>query len=262
MGYGFIEFENRTQANEALEILNGKPLPNSNKTFKLNWASYNTNKSSQNNPNEFSIYVCELNPSVKSDKLRDFFKDKYKSVYDAKIIIDPSTKISKGYGFVKFHDKAESERAINEMNGQIIEGKAMKTGNATYKKNEKKQNNNMNTNNNNNFQTDFSNLQNVQNDPNFLLNQQYLLQQFYLANGYQPNNNLAYLNQLSQMMSQNPQQQNLFMNNGNGENNMQIPGQDINFLNNIAMLQMMNNGEFGNINAMMGNGENNNQDSQ
>ena len=94
------------------------------------------------------------------------------------------------------------------------------------------------------------------------MNQQYLLQQFYLANGYQPNNNLAYLNQLSQMMNQNPQQQNIFMNNGNGENNMQIPGQDINFLNNLAMLQMMNNGEFGNINAMMGNGENNNQDSQ
>ena len=261
MGYGFIEFENRNQASEALEALNGKPLPNSNKTFKLNWASYNTNKNNQNNPNEFSIYVCELNPSVKSDKLRDFFKEKYKSVFDAKIIIDPSTKISKGYGFVKFHDKAESERAINEMNGQIIEGKAMKTGNATYKKNDKKQNNNIN-NNNNNFQSDFGNLQNMQNDPNFLMNQQYLLN-FYLANGYQPNNNLAYLTQLSQMMNQNPQQQNLFMNNGTGDNNMQIPGQDINFLNNLAMLQMMNNGEFGNINAMMGNsGENNNQDSQ
>jgi RNA recognition motif-containing protein len=261
MGYGFIEFENRNQASEALEALNGKPLPNSNKTFKLNWASYNTNKNNQNNPNEFSIYVCELNPSVKSDKLRDFFKEKYKSVFDAKIIIDPSTKISKGYGFVKFHDKAESERAINEMNGQIIEGKAMKTGNATYKKNDKKQNNNIN-NNNNNFQTDFGNLQNMQNDPNFLMNQQYLLN-FYLSNGYQPNNNLAYLTQLSQMMNQNPQQQNLFMNNGTGDNNMQIPGQDINFLNNLAMLQMMNNGEFGNINAMMGNsGENNNQDSQ
>ena len=261
MGYGFIEFENRNQASEALEALNGKPLPNSNKTFKLNWASYNTNKNNQNNPNEFSIYVCELNPSVKSDKLRDFFKEKYKSVFDAKIIIDPSTKISKGYGFVKFHDKAESERAINEMNGQIIEGKAMKTGNATYKKNDKKQNNNIN-NNNNNFQTDFSNLQNMQNDPNFLMNQQYLLN-FYLSNGYQPNNNLAYLTQLSQMMNQNPQQQNLFMNNGTGDNNMQIPGQDINFLNNLAMLQMMNNGELGNINAMMGNsGENNNQDSQ
>ena len=141
MGYGFLEFENKTQAQEALEALNGKPLPNSTKAFKLNWASYNSNKNNQNNPNEFSIYVCELSPAVKSDKLRDFFKEKYKSVFDAKIIIDPSTKISKGYGFVKFHDKAESERAINEMNGQVIEGKAMKTGNASYKKTDKKQNN-------------------------------------------------------------------------------------------------------------------------
>ena len=39
MGYGFLEFENRNQAVEALETLNGKPLPNSNKIFKLNWAS-------------------------------------------------------------------------------------------------------------------------------------------------------------------------------------------------------------------------------
>ena len=264
MGYGFLEFENRSQANEALQTLNGKPLPNSNKMFKLNWASYNTNKNNQNNPNEFSIYVCELNPSVKSDKLRDFFKEKYKSVFDAKIIVDPSTKISKGYGVVKFHDKAESERAINEMNGQIIEGKAMKTGSATYKKNEKKQNNNLNNNNNNiNFQNDFANLQNMQNDPNFLMNPQYLLQ-FYLSNGYQPNN-LAYLSQLSQMMNQNQnaQTQNMFAGPGTGMGEGgQIPGQYLNFLNNFAMLQMMNNGEFGNINAMMNNGENNNQDSQ
>jgi RNA recognition motif-containing protein len=259
MGYGFLEFENRNQAVEALETLNGKPLPNSNKTFKLNWASYNTNKNNQQNPNEFSIYVCELSPSIKSDKLRDFFKEKYKSVFDAKIIIDPSTKISKGYGFVKFHDKAESERAINEMNGQIIEGKAMKTGNASYKKNEKKQNSGNNNNNNMNFQNDFTNLQNMQNDPNFLMNQQYFLQ-FCLANGYQPPNipnlNMAYqMAQLSQMMNQNMPQQ--YQNAGND-----IQGQDMNLLNNLALLQMMNNGGFGDMNAMMNNQDNNNQDSQ
>lgn len=266
MGYGFLEFENKNQATEALNILNGKPLPNSNKTFRLNWASYNSNKNNQQNPNEFSIYVCELSPSVKSDKLRDFFKERYKSVFDAKIIIDPSTKISKGYGFVKFRDKAESERAINEMNGQLIEGKAMKTGNASYKKNDKKQNN-ANNNNNMNFQADFNNLQNMQNDPNFLMNPQLFLQ-FCLANGYQPQNmNMAYqLAQLGQMMNQNMPQPNLYQNSGNnipGNENMQIPGQDINFLNNLAMLQMMNNGNFGDMNAMMGNsGENNNQDNQ
>lgn len=265
MGYGFLEFENRNQASDALQALNGKPLPNSNKNFKLNWASYNSNKSNQQNPNEFSIYVCELSTSVKNDKLRDFFKEKYNSVFDAKIIIDPSTKISKGYGFVKFHDKAESERAINEMNGQLLEGKAIKTGNASYKKNDKKQNNS-NNNNNMNFQPDFNNLQNMQNDPNFLMNQQYFLQ-FCLANGYQPQNmNMAYqLAQLGQMMNQNMSQQNMFQNTGNnipGNENMQIPGQDINFLNNLAMLQMMNNGGFGDMNAMMNNGENNNQDNQ
>ena len=257
MGYGFLEFENNSQAREALESLNGKPLPNSNKTFKLNWATYNSNKNNQQNPNEYSIYVCELNTSVKSDKLRDFFQERYKSVFDAKIIIDPSTKISKGYGFVKFHDKAESERAINEMNGQIIEGKAMKTGSASYKKNDKKQNNN-NNNNNMNFQTDFNNMQN---DPNLLMNQQFLMN-FFQANGYGLPNNLPYLPQYNQMMPQ----ANMFMNQANnipGNENMQNPGQDLNFLNNMAMIQMMNNGGFGNMNAMMGNNEeNNNQYSQ
>ena len=52
-------------------------------------------------------------------------------------------------------------------------------------------------------------------------------------------------------------------NNIPGNENMQNPGQDLNFLNNMAMIQMMNNGGFGNMNAMMGNNEeNNNQDSQ
>jgi len=275
MGYGFLEFENRAQAEEALKNLNGKPLPRSNKTFKLNWASYNTNKNNAQNPNEFSIYVCELDASVTNDILRDFFKEKYKSVIDAKIIIDPSTKISKGYGFVKFSDKSESERAINEMNGKSIKGKPMKTGNASYKKNEKKQNNsNINT----NFPTDLSALQN---DPNLMYQQQQNLAQFYLANGYQANlNPLTYqlYAQLSQLMNQN-MQQNMSQNNmGNNLQNMgneninlqqQAQGQDITqLLNNMAMLQMMGGGmgfggDMSNMNnpGMMPNNENN-QDSQ
>ena len=268
MGYGFIEFENRNQAKDALETLNGKPLPNSNKIFKLNWASYNTNKNNTQNPNEFSIYVCELDDSVTNEILRDFFKEKYKSVIDAKIIIDPSTKISKGYGFVKFSDKNESEKAINEMNGKPINGKPMKTGNASYKKNEKKQNN---LNNNNfNFQPDFNAMQN---DPNYLLQQQQYLAQFCLANGYQQN--MLPLIQMYQMMNlqnQNQSQENLGNNlqnmgndNMNNINNLQqqFQGQDLNsLLGNIAMLQMMSGG--GDMNAMMGMGANNenNQDSQ
>ena len=35
MGYGFLEFDNRNLAEEALDTLNGKSMPNSNKLFKL-----------------------------------------------------------------------------------------------------------------------------------------------------------------------------------------------------------------------------------
>ena len=236
MGYGFLEFEDKSKANEALETLNGKKLPKTqNKSFKLNWASYNTNKSNSQNPNEFSIYVCELDPSVNEEILTNFFKQKYKSVINSKIIVDPSTKISKGYGFVKFSDKSESEKAILEMNGQSLNGKVMKTGTASYKKNEKKQN-------------IYPDLSSIQNDPNFLMQQQQYLSQFYLANGYLN----PYYYQIYQLMNQNLQNSNMFnmginqelnLNEGNEVNminNQQA--QDINQLfNNLALLNQGNN---------------------
>ena len=245
MGYGFLEFENTEQTNAALETLNGKPLPKTeNKTFKLNWASYNTNKSNNQNPNEFSIYVCELDPSVNEEVLTNFFKEKYKSVINSKIIVDPSTKISKGYGFVKFSDKAESEKAIQEMNGIALNGKAMKTGTASYKKNEKKQTN------------VFNDISMLQNDPNLLMQQQQYLNQFYLANGY-INPYIYQYNQLSQLMNQNMnminqnmmnlnainQEPNLNEANNNILNNQEQPQQqDINQLfSNLGLLNHDNN---------------------
>ena len=233
MGYGFLEFENNEQAKEALDTLKGKALPKTeNKAFKLNWASYNTNKTNSQNPNEFSIYVCELDPSVNEEILTNFFKEKYKSVINSKIIVDPSTKISKGYGFVKFSDKEESEKAISEMNGQTLNGKIMKTGTASYKKNEKKQNNM------------FNDMSALQNDINLLMQPQYL--NFVLANGYFN----PYYYQLTQLMNQNIQNFNMInqnmmnlginqesnSNEGNGPVSTS-QGQDINQLfNNLGLL--------------------------
>ena len=76
----------------------------------------------------------DLDDSVTEEKLKKLFEEKYKTVVAAKIVIDNITKLSKGYGFVKFHDKAESERAINEMNGQYLCGKPIKTNQASFKK--------------------------------------------------------------------------------------------------------------------------------
>ena len=44
----------------------------------------------------------------------------------AKIIVDPVTRYSKGYGFIKFGNSEEAARAIQEMNGKYLLTKAMK----------------------------------------------------------------------------------------------------------------------------------------
>lgn len=51
----------------------------------------------------------------------------------SKIITDSSTKISKGYGFIKFTNNEESVKAISEMNGQVLMGKALKVSTAYMK---------------------------------------------------------------------------------------------------------------------------------
>ena len=59
--------------------------------------------------------------------LQEVFEKHYKSVISSKLIVDPITKVSKGYGFVKFKDYEESQRAIADMNGTYILSKPIKT---------------------------------------------------------------------------------------------------------------------------------------
>ncbi len=52
----------------------------------------------------------------------------------AKIIVDPVTRYSKGYGFIKFSNAEEAQRAIQEMNGKMLLTKPMKLNYAAQKK--------------------------------------------------------------------------------------------------------------------------------
>jgi len=58
--------------------------------------------------------------------LKNFFSQYYNSIIGTKLVIDPSTKVSKNYGFVKFADQTESERALIEMNGKFLLSKQIK----------------------------------------------------------------------------------------------------------------------------------------
>ena len=153
MGYGFVEFQDAETAREIFTTLNGQAIPNgSSKVFKLNWASHgggvarashtqnqggaqggsfgggmrNDNAGGghygggghQAQGGDHQVYVGDLDTNVTNPMLLQFFKQHFPSVHEAKIICDPVTRASKGYGFIKFELKEESERAMQEMQGK------------------------------------------------------------------------------------------------------------------------------------------------
>ena len=124
-------------------------MPNSTKPFVLNWASSTsptpiaqsfsattptTNATNnQNQPQkEYSIFVGDLAPEtsnsdlvavfrnpvlgLRNDRAPKFIRPFY-SCKSAKIMLDPVTGVSRGYGFVRFTDEADQQRALIEMHG-------------------------------------------------------------------------------------------------------------------------------------------------
>ena len=101
-----------------------------NRPFKLNWAFYNRNMKKNS---EFSVYniltklyICGLDINIDEKYLLTYVSKKYFSVISAKIITDSRTKMSKGYGFLKFNDYHEYERALSELNGIYLKSKQIK----------------------------------------------------------------------------------------------------------------------------------------
>ena len=56
-GYGFIEFANRAAAERTLQEYNGTLMPNSEQTFRLNWASFGSGDKRSDDGPDFPIFV-------------------------------------------------------------------------------------------------------------------------------------------------------------------------------------------------------------
>jgi RNA recognition motif-containing protein len=72
-----------------------------------------------------NIYVSNLSYSVQDEDLRGFFTE-YGEVSSAKVIMDKYTNRSKGFGFVEMPDDAAAQKAIAELDGGMVEGRAIK----------------------------------------------------------------------------------------------------------------------------------------
>jgi RNA recognition motif-containing protein len=70
------------------------------------------------------LYVGNLAYSVRDDSLQQAFAP-FGNVTSAKVMMDRDTGRSKGFGFVEMGSDAEAQAAINGMNGQAIDGRAI-----------------------------------------------------------------------------------------------------------------------------------------
>ena len=70
------------------------------------------------------LYVGNLAYSVRDDSLQEAFAQ-FGTVTSAKVMMDRETGRSKGFGFVEMGSDAEAQSAINGMNGQALEGRAI-----------------------------------------------------------------------------------------------------------------------------------------
>lgn len=133
-GYGFVEFSSHAAAERVLQTYSGTLMPQTEQAFRLNWASFGAGEKRLDGGSDHSIFVGDLAVDVTDYVLQETFRSRYPSVRGAKVIIDPITNRSKGYGFVRFGDENERTRAMSEMNGVYCSSRPMRISVATTKK--------------------------------------------------------------------------------------------------------------------------------
>lgn len=75
------------------------------------------------------LYVGNLSYSMNDQTLQDAFSS-CGTVESARVITDRDSGRSKGFGFVEMSSDQEAETAIEKMNGQMIEGRALNVSEA------------------------------------------------------------------------------------------------------------------------------------
>lgn len=76
-----------------------------------------------------NIYVSNLSYNVTDEDLHEFFAE-YGEVTSARVITDKFTSRSRGFGFVEMSDEEAAKKAIAELDGGVVEGRAIKVSEA------------------------------------------------------------------------------------------------------------------------------------
>lgn len=120
-GYGFVEFNNPSNAEYAIKIMNMIPL--FGKPIKVNKAQQ-PNKTGSLDIGA-NLFVGNLDPDVDEKMLYDTFSVFGIITGTPKIMRDPETGESRGFGFLSYDCFESSDAAIEAMDGQYLCNRAI-----------------------------------------------------------------------------------------------------------------------------------------
>ncbi|KAM0787941.1 hypothetical protein ACM66B_006146 [Microbotryomycetes sp. NB124-2] len=136
-GYCFLTFPSAEHAAQVLAKYNASPptmMPRSNRTFKLNWGTGLPGLQPRWD-GEYSVFVGDLGREVTEGDLVSLFTPIFASTKSAKVMCDPSTGLSRGYGFVRFSDESDMQRALalgqNTGSGLSLHGRTLRISEAS-----------------------------------------------------------------------------------------------------------------------------------
>lgn len=155
-GYGFLDAASPEAAQRVIATGSGMPIPGTNRCWRLNMgrntahhhlgtgSGGNTSSGSSGGTmsgsvvqgnvgggalgvvsTESNVYVGNLESSVTDYQLMSAFRTRYGSVRHAKVVCNEYGQ-SRGFGFVRFSNAADAERAVSEMQGYVFNSKPIR----------------------------------------------------------------------------------------------------------------------------------------
>ncbi|KAL0726366.1 hypothetical protein Bca4012_022459 [Brassica carinata] len=121
LGYGYVNFTNPPDAARAIQELNYIPLYG--KPIRV---MYSHRDPSVRRSGAGNIFIKNLDLSIDHKALHDTFST-FGNIVSCKVAVDASGQ-SKGYGFVQYADEESAQKAIEKLNGMLLNDKQVYVG--------------------------------------------------------------------------------------------------------------------------------------
>jgi len=143
--YGAVNYADPANAEKSVELLNGYKIEGTDERLYVSRAQKKSEREKElqrkiemakrENQKKYqgvNLYVKNLSDRVDDEVLHNLFAP-FGTITSAKVMLDPQTEKSRGFGFVCFTNKDMAKMAINDLNSKLIDGKPLFVGLAQRK---------------------------------------------------------------------------------------------------------------------------------